>query len=239
MVRTGVLTAEVGEARLRGWRVGLGAACLALLAAALVGAVIPGRASTAGPLPLAASISKPVKVHGLVAAQDYTIENAGTVDAHKVRAEIRLAPGLVMRPLASPQGHCVAAGPVAECTLGTLLAGQTLTLHARFHLGYVAPAGDNAFRVTAANATPALAGGASYFVNRYWVCGCATAYTYPNGWSVPPTDQGVSVLGDDTVRLLDGYYIAPNGVLHFPDGRMIEETLTRQLFIPARHALSK
>jgi hypothetical protein len=202
-----------------------------LLAALVVGGVVPGRASTAGPLPLAASISKPLKVHGLLAAQTYVIGNAGTVDAHKVHAEIRLAPGLVLRPFASPQGHCVTSGAVAECTLGTLRAGHTLTLHARYHLGYVAPSTSNGIRVTAA--------GASYFANRYWLCGCATTYTYPNGWTVPPTNEGVTVGGDDTVRMLDGYFISPNGVLHFPDGRMIEETRTSQRFIPARHSLSK
>ncbi len=93
--------------------------------------------------------------------------------------------------------------------------------------------------MTAANATPAVAAAASYFVNRYWLCGCATAYTYPNGWSVPPTNVGVSVGGDDTVSLLDGYFISPNGVLHYPDGRMIEETLTSQRFIPARTAFPR
>ena len=56
---------------------------------------------------------------------------------------------------------------------------------------------------------------------------------------MPPTNEGVTVGGDDTVRMLDGYFISPNGVLHFPDGRMIEETLTSQRFIPARHSLSK
>jgi hypothetical protein len=237
MVRTGCLT-DLG-ARLRGWSVGLGAACVALLAALVVGGVVPGRASTAGPLPLAASISKPVKIHGLLAAQTYLIGNAGTVDAHNVHAEIRLAPGLVMRPLTSPQGHCVASGAVAECTLGTLRAGHTLTLHTRYHLSYVAPSANNGIRVTAVGTTPVVTAGASYFVNRYWLCGCATTYTYPNGWTVPPTNEGVTVGGDDTVRMLDGYFISPDGVLHFPDGRMIEETLTSQRFIPARHSLSK
>jgi hypothetical protein len=224
---------------LRSWRVGLGAACVAVLAAVVVGGVVPGRAKTAGPLPLAASISKPVRVHGLLAAQTYIIANAGTVDAHKVHAQILLARGLVLRPIVSSQGHCAVSGAVADCTLGTLRAGHSLAFHTRYHLGYVAPTSDNGIRVTAANATPAVAAASSYFVNRYWLCGCATAYTYPNGWSVPPTDQGVTVGGDDTVRMPDGYYISPNGVLHFPDGRMIEETMTRQLFIPAQHSISK
>ena len=224
---------------MRGWSVGLGAACVALLAALIAGGVVPGRANTAGPLPLAASISKPVKVHGLLAAQTYLIGNAGSVDAHKLHAEIRLAPGLVMRPFSTPQGHCAVAGAVADCMLGTLRAGHTLTLHTLYHLGYVAPSSDNELRVTAAGTTPIVAVAASYFVNRYWLCGCATAYTYPNGWSVPPTNVGVTVGGDDTVRMPDGYFISPDGVLHFPDGRMIEETLTSQRFLPARASLSK
>jgi hypothetical protein len=226
---------------LRGWRVGLVAALVALLGAVVVGGVIPGRASTALPgASLAAAVSTPVKVHGLLAAQTYVISNAGTVDARKVQAHIRLAPGLAVQRVVSPQGTCVRSSSVAvDCTLGTLRAGHTVTLHPRYRLGYVAPASDNGIRVTAMNARAAVAAGPSYFLNRYWLCGCATVYTYPNGWTVPETDRGVSVGPNDTVSLLDGYYISPDGVLHFPDGRMTKETLTAQQFIPAQRSATK
>ena len=55
-----------------------------------------------------------------------------------------MRPGWSCVPLTSPQGHCVTSRAVAECTLGTLRAGHTLTLHARYHLGYVAPSATTA-----------------------------------------------------------------------------------------------
>lgn len=225
---------------MRGWRVELGAAAVALLGAVVVGGVIPDRATTALPgASLAAAISTPVKVHGLLAAQTLVISNPGTVDARRVQAHFRLAPGLVLERFVSPQGTCVKSSVSVDCTLGTLPAGHTITFHPRYRLGYVAPKTDNGLRVTAVNAAAAVAAGPSYFLDRYWLCGCATAYTYPNGWIVPETDRGVTVSPDDTVRLLDNYYISPDGVLHFPDGRMIKETLTAQQFIPARHSTGK
>ena len=109
-----------------------------------------------------------------------------------------------------------------------------IALRARYHLSYVPPATKNDIHAAAANAAGVATGGPSYFLDRYWLCGCSTVYTYPNGWTVPATDVGVTVGPDDTVRMQEGYFISPNGVLHFPDGRMIKDTLTTERFIPRK-----
>lgn len=222
---------------MRGWKVGLRAALpasLALLAAVITFGVIPGRAGSASrdhETTLSVSVSTPVKVHGLLAQQTFVVSDLGTVDAHNVRARIRFAASLSVQRVVSPRGKCTVSLVVVDCRLATVKAGATITLRARYRLNYVPPKTTNDVHVAAGNAPGVGAGGPSYFMDRYWLCGCATVYTYPNGWTVPATDQGVTVGANDTVHLLDGYYIDPNGVLHFPDGRMIKDTLTSELFI--------
>jgi hypothetical protein len=180
---------------------------------------------------MSVSVSTPLKVHGLLAEQTFVVSDVGTADAHNVRARIRFAASLLVQRFVSPQGKCVVSAAAVDCRLATVRAGATITLRARYRLSYVPPKTTNDVHIAAGNAPAAGAGGPSYFMNRYWICGCATVYTYPNGWTVPATDQGVTLSPDDTVQLPDGYYIAPNGVLHFPDGRMIRDTLTSELFI--------
>ena len=214
----------------------------ALLAAVVASGTVPGRAgsapsssataSTGRATTLAVSVSKPVKVHGLLAEQTFVVSNVGAADAPKTHAQIRFASGLSVQRFTSPQGKCAVASHVAvDCQLGTVRAGATITLRARYRLNYVPPATNDDIHVAARNAAGVGTSGPSYFMDRYWLCGCSTVYTYPNGWTVPATDQGVSVGPDDTVRLQGGYHISPDGVLHFPDGRMIRDTLTSELFV--------
>lgn len=221
---------------MRGWSVGLRAAppALLVLTAALVGfGMLPGRAGSAhtASTTLSAAMSTPVKVHGLLAEQIIVISNTGAANAHTVRARVRFAAGISVQTVASPTGKCVVAPVTVDCRLGTMRAGAAITLRARYRLSYVAPATGNAARVGAGNAAAVTTSGPSFFLNRYWICGCSTVYTYPNGWTVPATDQGVTVGPDDTVYLPEHYFISPDGVLHFPDGRMIKDTLTSERFI--------
>ena len=230
---------------MRRWKVGLRAglpAALALLVALVAGGIVPGRAGSATRASRASrattldvAVSTPVKIHGLLAGQTYVVSNLGAADAHNVVAQVRLAAGLSMQTFSSPQGKCTQVSPVGvDCKLGPVRAGVAVTLRARYRLSYVPPTTRNGVHVGAGNAAGVARVGPSYFLDRYWICGCSTVYTYPNGWTVPATDQGVSVGPTDTVHLPDGYYISPDGVLHFPDGREIRDTLTAELFIPAK-----
>jgi hypothetical protein len=229
----------------RGWKVGLRAALpasVALLAALVASGMTPGGAgsarssrATAHSTTLSVSVSTPVKVHGLLAEQVFVVSNLGAADAHRVQAHIRFAPSITVQRVVSPQGTCTVAAPAGvDCRLGTVRAGAAIAFKARYRLTYVPPKANNVIRASAGNAVAVATSGPSYFMDRYWLCGCSTVYSYPNGWTVPATDQGVSVGPDDTVRLPGGYYISPDGVLHFPDGRMIKDTLTAELFIPRK-----
>jgi hypothetical protein len=214
-------------------------ALLIVLAVVVAGGVVPGRAgsspSAVRTTTLATSVSTPLKVHGLLASQTFVVSNIGAADAHLVRVHVRFAAGIAVRQLSTPQGKCVLAPPVAvDCRLGTVRAGAAITLRARYHLDYVPPTTKNDIHAAAGNAAGTGTSGPSYFLDRYWLCGCSTIYTYPNGWTVPATDVGVTVGPDDTVRMQDGYYISPDGVLHFPDGRMIRDTLSSERFIPRK-----
>lgn len=224
---------------MRGRNVGLRAALpvlLALAAAFVTFGMLAGRAGSAATAAttLSVALSTPVKVHGLLAEQTFVISNTGPSDARGARAHLAFAASITAQSVVSPQGKCALAPLVVDCHLGTLRAGTSITLRALYRLNYVPPTTNNAVHVSAANAAAVTASGASYFLNRYWVCGCPTVYTYPNGWTVPATDQGVTVGPDDTVFLPESYFISPDGVLHFPDGRMIKDSLTSERFIPRK-----
>lgn len=222
-----------------GWNVALRAAppaLLALAAAFVAFGTLPGRAGSArtAATTLSAALSTPTKVHGLLAEQTFVVSNTGAADARTVRAHLRFAASISVQSLVSPHGKCTIAPTTVDCRLGTVRAGATITLRARYRLNYVPPTTNNDIHVGAGNAGIVTSSGPSYFLNRYWICGCSTVYTYPNGWTVPATDQGVTVGPDDTVYLPESYSISPDGVLHFPDGRMIKDTLTSELFIPRK-----
>jgi hypothetical protein len=224
---------------LRGWKVGLRAALPVVLALTVVFVAfgtLPGRAgsASAAATTVSVAVSTPVKVHGLLAEQTFVVSNAGAADARSVRAQIRFAASISVQSMVSPQGRCTVAPLAVNCRLGTVRPGATVTLRARYRLNYVPPTTNNDIHVSAGNAPAVTASGPSYFLNRYWICGCSTVYTYPNGWTVPSTDQGVTVGPDDTVFLPESYRISPDGVLHFPDGRMIKDTLTSERFIPRK-----
>ena len=224
---------------MRGRNVGLRAALpalVALTAGFVAFGTLPGRAGSASTAAttLSVALSTPVKVHGLVAEQTFVISNTGASDARNARAHIAFAASITTQSVVSPQGKCAVSPLVVDCHLGTLRAGKAITLRALYRLNYVPPTTNNAVRVGAGNAAAVTASGPSYFLNRYWICGCPTVYTYPNGWTVPATDQGVTVGPDDTVFLPESYVISPDGVLHFPDGRMIKDSLTSERFIPRK-----
>jgi hypothetical protein len=224
---------------LRGRNVGVRAGLpvvLTLTAAFVVFGMLPGRAGSASraATTLSVALSTPVKVHGLRAQQTFVLANTGASDARTARAHITFATSITVQSVVWPAGKCTVAPTAVDCRLGTVRAGTTVTLRARYRLNYVPPTTNNAVRVSAANAPAVTASGPSYFLNRYWICGCSTVYTYPNGWTVPATDQGVTVGPDDTVFLPESYFISPDGVLHFPDGRMIKDSLTSERFIPRR-----
>ena len=224
---------------MRGRNVGLRAAVpvlLAVTAAFVAFGMLPGRAGSASSAAttLSVALSTPVKVHGLLAEQTFVISNTGASDARNARAHIAFAASITTQSVVSPQGKCAVSPLVVDCHLGTLRAGKALTLRALYRLNYAPPTTNNAVRVGAGNAAAVTASGASYFLNRYWICGCPTVYTYPNGWTVPATDQGVTVGPNDTVFLPESYVISPDGVLHFPDGRMIKDSLTSERFIPRK-----
>ena len=224
---------------MRGRNVGLRAALPVLLAVTAVFVafgMLAGRAGSASSAAttLSVALSTPVKVHGLLAEQTFVISNTGASDARNARAHIAFAATITTQSVVSPQGKCAVSPLAVDCHLGTLRAGKAITLRALYRLNYVPPTTNNAVRVAAGNAAAVTASGASYFLNRYWICGCPTVYTYPNGWTVPATDQGVTVGPDDTVFLPESYVISPDGVLHFPDGRMIKDSLTSERFIPRK-----
>jgi hypothetical protein len=221
---------------LRGRNVGLRAALpvvLALTAAFAAFGMLPGRAgsASAAATTLSVDLSSPMKVHGLLAEQTFVVSNTGASDARSGRAHIAFAASITVQSVTWPNGKCTVATTAVDCRLGTVRAGATVTLRALYRLNYVPPTTNNAVRISAGNAPAVTASGPSYFLNRYWICGCSTVYTYPNGWSVPATDQGVTVGPDDTVFLPESYRISPDGVLHFPDGRMIKDSLTSERFI--------
>lgn len=221
---------------MRGRNVGLRAGLpvlLALTAAFVAFGTLPGLAGSASTAAtkLSVALSTPVKVHGLLAEQTFLVSNTGASAARSPRAHITFAASITVQSVAVPNGKCTVAPAAVDCRLGPLRAGSAVTLRALYRLNYVPPTTNNAVRVSAGNA-PAVSGtGPSYFLNRYWICGCPTVYTYPNGWTVPATDQGVTVGPDDTVFLPESYRISPDGVLHFPDGRMIKDSLTSERFI--------
>ena len=190
-----------GGAGLRGWNVGLRAALpalLALMAALVAFGMLPGRAGSASHGLATTLVVSRCRRRSRSTACSPSRPSSSRTSGRLTRTRRAPASG---SPRAS---RCRASlSPTREVHRGrrwwSTAGSATVRAGARDHPPRALPPelrppdDHNAVRVARATRRRSAASGPSYFLNRYWICGCATVYTYPNGWTVPATDQGVTV----------------------------------------------
>jgi hypothetical protein len=174
---------------------------------------------------LTLSLTAAVRIAALTAGNTVTIVNTGSTAATNVSLGATFGSSDVPVPASPPQGTCTANAltHAMQCVFGTIGAGASVSFQLQSQLS---PNGGGGLwtSVMADNAPNVQVTASNTFPGRVWLSGSAA--TYLNGWTIPGTSSGYQLGADGTV-LLGGpigwgsYWISPDGVLHYWDGRTV------------------